>query len=130
MLDATLKYCNERKQFGKPIGEFQMNQDMIAQMSTEIEATRLLVYKAAWVKDQGNLNNGLDVAQAKYFGGEMVMKCASYAMRILGAYGYSTEYPIERNYRDAPTYVLVEGSANICKWIIALDQLGIRKANR
>lgn len=129
-LNVSLKYCNERKQFGKPIGEFQMNQDMIAQMSAEIEAARLLVYKAAWVKDQGNLNNGLDVAQAKYFAGEVVTKCADYAMRILGAYGYSTEYPLSRFYRDTPTYTMVEGSANICKWIIALDQLGIRKANR
>ncbi len=129
-LDASVKYCRERKQFGKPIGEFQMNQDMIAQMSAEIEAARLLVYKAAWAKDQGRLNNGLDVAQAKYFAGEVVTKCANYAMRILGAYGYSTEYPVARFYRDAPTYTMVEGSANICKWIIALDQLGIRKANR
>ncbi|MBW2155137.1 MAG: acyl-CoA dehydrogenase family protein [Deltaproteobacteria bacterium] len=129
-LNVSLKYCNERKQFGKPIGEFQMNQDMIAQMSAEIEAARLLVYKAAWQKDQGNLNNGLDVAQAKYFAGEVVTKCANYAMRILGAYGYSTEYPIARFFRDTPTYTMVEGSANICKWIIALDQLGIRKANR
>lgn len=129
-LDISLKYCNERKQFGKPIGEFQMNQDMIAQMSAEIEAARLLVYKAAWEKDQGNLNNGLDVAQAKYFAGEVVTQCANYAMRILGAYGYSAEYPLARFYRDTPTYTMVEGSSNICKWIIALDQLGIRKANR
>ena len=129
-LEASVKYCNERKQFGKPIGQFQMNQDMIAQMSTEIEAARMLVYKAAWAKDQGKLNNGLDVAQAKYFAGEAATKCANYAMRIFGAYGYSTEYPIARYYRDVPTYTMVEGSANICKWIIALDQLGIRKANR
>ena len=129
-LDASVKYCRERKQFGKPIGEFQMNQDMIAQMSAEIEAARLLVYKAGWAKDQGRLNNGLDVAQAKYFAGEVVTKCANYAMRILGAYGYSTEYSVARYFRDAPTYTMVEGSANICKWIIALDQLGIRKANR
>jgi len=129
-LDTAVKYCGERKQFGKPVGQFQMNQDMIAQMSTEIEAARLLVYKAAWEKDQGQLNNGLTVAQAKYFAGEAVTKAANYAMRILGAYGYSTEYPIARIYRDTPTYTMVEGSANICKWIIALDQLGIRKANR
>jgi glutaryl-CoA dehydrogenase (non-decarboxylating) len=129
-LETSLRYCKERKQFGKPIGEFQMNQEMIARMSTEIEATRLLVYKAAWEKDQGNLNNGLEVAQAKYFAGEVVTRCANYAMRILGAYGYSTEYPIARFYRDTPTYTMVEGSANICKWIIALDRLGIRKASR
>jgi glutaryl-CoA dehydrogenase (non-decarboxylating) len=129
-LETVIKYCNERKQFGKPIGQFQMNQDMVAQMATEIEAARLLVYKAAWVKDQGKLNNGLDVAMAKYFAGEVANKCVNYAMRILGAYGYSTEYPIARMYRDVPTYYMVEGSANICKWIIAMDQLGIRKANR
>lgn len=129
-LDEVVKYAMERKQFGKPIGEFQMNQDLVAQMSAEIEAARLLVYRAAWAKDQGRLNNGLDVAQAKYFAGEVVTKCANYAMRILGAYGYSTEYSVARYFRDAPTYTMVEGSANICKWIIALDQLGIRKANR
>ena len=129
-LDEAIKYCKERKQFGKLIGEFQMNQDLIAQMSAELEAARLVVYKAAWAKDQGRLNNGLDVAQAKYLAGEVANKSANYAMRIFGAYGYSTEYPVARFFRDAPTYTMVEGSANICKWIIALDQLGIRKANR
>mgnify|MGYP006276668719 FL=1 len=129
-LNEVLKYCGQRKQFGKKIGDFQMNQDMIAQMSADIEASRMLVYRAAWVKDQGSLNNGLDVAQAKYLAGETAVKCANYAMRIMGAYGYSTEYPVARFYRDAPTYTMVEGSSNICKWIIALDQLGVRKANR
>ena len=129
-LDIATKYCNDRKQFGKPIGQFQMNQDMIAQMATEVDAARLLVYRAAWRKDQGQLNNGLDVAKAKYFAGEVVTKCANYAMKILGAYGYSTEYPVARFYKDTPTYFIVEGSANICKWIVALDQLGYRKANR
>jgi glutaryl-CoA dehydrogenase (non-decarboxylating) len=129
-LEISIKYCKQRKQFGKPIGEFQMNQDMIAQMATEIDAARLLVYKAAWQKDAGNINNGLDVAQAKYFAGETVSRCANFAMRILGAYGYSTEYPVARYFRDAPTYSMVEGSANICKWIIALDRLGYRKAGR
>ena len=66
----------------------------------------------------------------KYLAGEVVNKAANYAMRILGAYGYSTEYPIARFYRDTPTYFMVEGSANICKMIIAMDQLGYRKANR
>ena len=129
-LDETLAYARERKQFGKSVGEFQMNQDMIAQMSTEIEALRLLVYKAAVSKDEGRLNNGLEVAQAKYFAGEVAQRCAHYALRILGAYGYSTEYPVARLYRDAPSYAIVEGSTNICKWIIALDQLGIRSASR
>jgi len=128
--DTVIKYCQEREQFGKPIGHFQMNQDLIAQMSCDIEAARILVYKAAWQKDQGNLSNNLEVAQAKYLAGELAYKCSQYAMRILGSYGYSTEYPIARYYRDAPTYAMVEGSANICKWIVAQDVLNIRKANR
>ena len=129
-LDAVTKYAMEREQFGQAIGYFQMNQDLIAQMVTEIESARLMVYKAAWQKDQGNLNNNLEVAQAKYLAGELAYKCSQYAMRILGAYGYSTEYPVARYFRDAPTYAMVEGSANVCKFIIAQDQLGIRKANR
>ncbi len=129
-LDEIIKYCKQRKQFGKTIGEFQMNQEMIGQLSAEIEAARLVTYKAAANKDKGKLNNGLDVAQAKYLAGEVANKAAGFAMRILGAYGYSTEYPVERFFRDMPTYYMVEGSANICKMIIATDQLGIRKANR
>ena len=129
-LDAIVSYCKEREQFGKPIGQFQMNQDMVAQISCEIEAARLMVYKAAWQKDQGQLGNTLEVAQAKYLAGEIAVKASQAAMKILGAYGYSTEYPVARYYRDAPTYQIVEGSTNICKWITALDQLGIRKANR
>jgi len=129
-LDVVTDYCKERSQFGKSIGEFQMNQDMIAQLACEIEAARLMVYKAAWQKDQGDLGNTLEVAMAKYLAGEIAMKAAQSAMRIMGAYGYSTEYPVARFFRDAPPYFMVEGSGNICKWIVALDQLGIRKANR
>jgi glutaryl-CoA dehydrogenase (non-decarboxylating) len=129
-LDSATQYCKEREQFGQAIGQYQMNQDMIAQLCVEIEAARLLVYKASWQKDQGNLDNTLEVAQAKYMAGEVSNKAANFAMRILGAYGYSTEYPVARYYRDAPSYFIVEGSSNICKMIIALDQLGYRKANR
>ncbi|MBL7213771.1 MAG: acyl-CoA dehydrogenase family protein [Desulfobacteraceae bacterium] len=129
-LDAATSYCQEREQFGKPIGQYQMNQDLIAQIAAEIEAARLVVYKAAWQKDQGQLGNTLEVAHAKYLAGEVAVKASHVAMKILGAYGYSTEYPVARYYRDAPTYQIVEGSTNICKWIIALDQLDIRKANR
>jgi len=129
-LDTVTKYAMEREQFGQPIGMFQMNQDLVGQMVAEIEAARLMVYKAAWQKDQGNLGNNLEVAAAKYLAGELAYKCSQYAMRILGAYGYSTEYPVARYFRDAPTYAMVEGSANVCKFIMAQDQLGIRKANR
>ncbi len=129
-LDTVTDYCKEREQFGQSIGAFQMNQDMVAQVASELEAARLMVYKAAWQKDEGNLGNTLEVAHAKYLSGEIADKAVRMAMRIMGAYGYSTEYPVARYYRDAPPYYMVEGSANICKWIIALDQLGIRKANR
>lgn len=129
-LEMATKYAMQRKQFGKPVGEFQMNQEMIAQMATDVEAARLLVYRAACTKDGGNLNNGREVAMAKYAAGEAATKCVNFAMRIMGAYGYSTEYSLARFYRDVPTYTMVEGSSNICKWIIALDQLGIRKAGK
>ncbi|MFP4158538.1 MAG: glutaryl-CoA dehydrogenase Acd [Desulfobacterales bacterium] len=129
-LDEIIKYCKQRKQFGKSIGDFQMNQDMIGRLSAEIEAARLVVYMAAYNKDQGKLNNGLDVAHAKYLAGEAASRAADFAMRIMGAYGYSTEYPVERLFRDMPTYYMVEGSANICKMIIAMDRLGLRRANR
>ena len=75
-LDAVTAYCQEREQFGKSIGEFQMNQDMIAQVATEIEAARLMVYKAAWQKDQGQLGNTLEVAHAKYLSGEIAVKAS------------------------------------------------------
>jgi glutaryl-CoA dehydrogenase (non-decarboxylating) len=129
-LELATKYAMQRKQFGKPIGDFQMNQEMIAQMATDVEAARFLVYRAACTKDGGNLNNGREVAMAKYAAGEAATKCVNFAMRIMGAYGYSTEYSLARFYRDVPTYTMVEGSSNICKWIIALDQLGIRKAGK
>jgi glutaryl-CoA dehydrogenase (non-decarboxylating) len=129
-LESVLKYAMEREQFGQEVGKFQMNQDMIAQMVSEIEAARLSCYRAAWQKDQGMLGNNLEVAQAKYLAGEIAYKSSRYAMSILGAYGYSTEYPVARYFRDTPPYGMVEGSTNICKFIIAQDQLGIRKANR
>ena len=129
-LDSITTYAMEREQFGQHIGKFQMIQEMVGQLAPEIEAARLMVYKAAWQKDQGNLGNTREVADAKYVSGEIAVKAAEFAMRILGAYGYSTEYPVARFYRDAPPYFMVEGSANVCKMIISTDQLGIRKANR
>lgn len=129
-LDTINKYAMEREQFGKPIGTFQMNYDMVAQLACEIEAARLLCYKAAIQKDDGFYGNTREVAMAKYLAGQVADKASNYCMRILGAYGYSTEYPAARFYRDAPTYYMVEGSTNICKMIVGLDELGVRKANR
>ncbi len=129
-LDIITTYSMEREQFKQPIGQFQMIQEMVGQIVPQIEAARLMVYKAAWQKDQGNLGNTREVAEAKFVAGEIAMKSAEYAMRILGAYGYSTEYPVARYFRDAPPYFMVEGSANVCKMIIATDQLGIKKAKK
>jgi glutaryl-CoA dehydrogenase (non-decarboxylating) len=99
-------------------------------MATDIDAGRLLTYRAAWQKDQGQLGNTLETSYAKFFVGEMVVRCAHSAMMILGSYGYSTENPVSRFYRDAVAYQIVEGSVNVQKMIIAQDQLGYRKANR
>ncbi len=129
-LDAATKYCNEREQFGKPIGTFQMNQELVAVMAAEVEAARLLTYRSAWQKDQGKFGNVLESCIAKFIAGETVVRAAHSAMKILGSYGYSTEYPVARYHRDAAVYQIVEGTVNIQKMIIAQDQLGYRKANR
>jgi glutaryl-CoA dehydrogenase (non-decarboxylating) len=127
--EAALSYCNQRAQFGQKIGEFQMNQDLLAQMIAHEEAARLLVYRAAWLADQKRPNN-LEASIGKYTAAEAANFAADAAMKILGAYGYSTEFPVERYYRDAKSYQIVEGSSNVQKMIIAQDALGYRKANR
>ncbi|RLB58615.1 MAG: acyl-CoA dehydrogenase [Deltaproteobacteria bacterium] len=129
-LEAAVRYCNEREQFGKPVGKFQMNQELIGQMAAQIEAARWLTYRAAWQKDRGQFGNTLETSYAKYVAAETAAFCAHQAMKILGAYGYSTEYPLARFFRDAVLYQIVEGTVNVQKMIIALDQLGYRKANR
>jgi glutaryl-CoA dehydrogenase (non-decarboxylating) len=127
--EAAVNYCNQRQQFGQKIGEFQMNQDLIAQMVVHEEAARLLVYRAAWLADRSRPNN-LEVSLAKYTAAEAAAFAADAALKMLGAYGYSTDFPAERYYRDAKSYQIVEGSSNIQKLIIAQDALGYRKANR
>jgi len=127
-LDAVITYCNERQQFGQPIGKFQMIQDMVAQMVVEIESVRLLVYRAAFLREKGVCTREISIA--KYAAGEAVNKCADIAMKIYGSYGYSEEYPIARYYRDAKSYQIVEGTSNVQKIIISNDALGYRKANR
>jgi len=129
-LDESIKYANQREQFGQKIGQFQMIQDVIAQMVVETEAARLLVYRCAVQKDQGKENNTLETSIAKYYACDAASRLADMALRIFGAYGYSGEYPVERYLRDAKLYQLLEGSANIQKLIIAQDALGYRKANR
>lgn len=130
LIDEAVKYSRQRIQFGQEIGQFQMVQEMIARMIVETEAARLLVYRCANQKDQGMQNNTLETSMAKYYSCDVASRVADMALQILGAYGYSGEYPVERYLRDAKLYQILEGSANIHKMIIATDALGYRKANR
>ena len=129
-LDEAVKYAQERKQFGQPIAKFQMIQSTVADMAASIEAARLLVYRAAWQRDQGVTNNVLETSYAKMFAANVVMEAANAALDIHGAYGYAAEYPVSRYFRDAKLYQIVEGTTNIHRLIIGQDWLGLRKANR
>ena len=129
LLDEAVKYAQERVQFGQPIGKFQMVQEMISRMAVEVEAARLMTYKVASLKDQ-NITCNLEMSMAKYYSCDMASRVADLALQILGAYGYSAEYAVERYLRDAKLYQILEGSANIHKMIIANDALGYQKANR
>jgi len=122
-IEAAIGYANERTQFGKKIGSYQMIQAQIAEMVTEHEAARLMVYRAAWLKDQG-LANQHETSMAKLFASEAAVHAASEAMKIFGSYGYSTEYPAERFLRDAHSLRTVEGTSNIQKTIVAGISLG------
>ena len=93
------------------------------------EGARILVHRAAWQKDQG-IRNTLETSIAKAAAADAAVLASGYAMQILGAYGYSTEYPVERFYREAKLYQIIEGSSNILRMVISLDALGVRKANR
>jgi len=117
-LDEALKYSAERQAFGKPIGQFQIIQAKLADMSTEIEAARLLTWKAAWEKDQG-LNYSLTAAQAKLKTGRLAVRCAEEAVQIHGGYGYIEEYPVCRFYRDAKVLTIGEGTDEIQQIVIA-----------
>ncbi len=122
-IEAAIGYANERTQFGHKIGSYQMIQAQIADMVAEHEAARLLVYRAAWLKDQG-LPNQHETSIAKLFASEAAVHAASDTMKIFGSYGYSTEYPAQRFLRDAHSLRVVEGTSNIQKIIIAGISLG------
>jgi len=124
--DHSVKYANEREQFGVPIGQHQMIQEQLAEMYVEHEAARLLVHRAAWMKDQGQRNT-LQVSMAKYYAAEVAVRAANEAVKVFGSYGFSSEYPVERLYRDSKSYQIVEGTSNIQKMIIGQYALGMRK---
>jgi alkylation response protein AidB-like acyl-CoA dehydrogenase len=117
-LDEALAYAKERQAFGQPISRFQAIQAKLADMATEIEATRLLVYKAARMKDRGE-NFSLTAAQAKLKSGRLAVRCCEEAVQIHGGYGFIEEYPVCRFYRDAKILTIGEGTDEVQQMVIA-----------
>jgi short-chain 2-methylacyl-CoA dehydrogenase len=116
--DLAERYAKERRQFGKPIAEFQAVQFKLADMATEIEAGRNLVYKAAWLKDEGR-PFAKEAAMAKLYTGEVSHRVANWALQIHGGYGYMEEYPISRFYRDQKILEIGEGTNEVQRMVIA-----------
>lgn len=121
-MEASIKYAKERKQFGKPIAEFQAIQFKLADMAMEIEAARLLVQKAAMMKDAGEDIN-LAAAQAKYFASEVATRVANEAVQIHGGYGFIKDFPVEKLYRDVKLLTIGEGTSEVQKMVIARNLL-------
>jgi butyryl-CoA dehydrogenase len=116
--EEALAYANEREQFGQPIANFQAIQFYLADMVTELDAGRLLTWKAAWAKDQ-HKRYSLEAAQAKLFTSEMAQRVTNKALQIHGGYGYTREYNVERYFRDARITEIYEGTSEIQKLVIA-----------
>lgn len=122
VLDESIKYSKEREQFGKPIAKFQAIQWMIADMAKEIEAARMLMYHAAYLKDKG-LNFTKEAAMAKCYSSEVAMRATTKALQIHGGYGYTKDYPVERFFRDAKITEIYEGTSEIQRLVIAANLL-------
>jgi alkylation response protein AidB-like acyl-CoA dehydrogenase len=123
-LDASLKYSKERKQFGKSLSEFQATQFKLAEMSTEIEAARLLIHKAAFMKDNGGDINMI-ASMAKLYSSEIAVKATNEAVQIHGGYGYIKEFPVEKLYRDVKLMTIGEGTSEVQRMIIAKNILSL-----
>jgi alkylation response protein AidB-like acyl-CoA dehydrogenase len=123
-LDAALSYAMQREQFGKPIASFQLVQEMLAEMHVEIEAARLLVWRAAALKDKG-VRNTLEASIAKFYASEAAVKCANLAIQVHGGYGYIDEYPVGKYLRDARVTTLYEGTSQVQKLLIGRHLTGI-----
>jgi len=121
-LDACVSFAKERKQFGKRLADFEMIQSTLAEMKASLDASRLLVYRAAWMKDQ-KLPTKLETSIAKYFATEAACKAASEAVLLHGGRGYSNEYPVERYYRDIKGLQIYEGTSHIQKIVIAREMV-------
>jgi alkylation response protein AidB-like acyl-CoA dehydrogenase len=116
--DAALKYSMQRKQFGRPISEFQSIQNKLADMATEIDAARLLTYRAGWMKDQGRRVTK-ESAMAKLFASEIAVRVTNEAVQIHGGYGFMDEYPVSRMYRDQKINEIGEGTNEVQRLVIA-----------
>ena len=119
-LDASIKYSKERKQFGKPIGEFQAIQWKLADMATQIEAARLLTYRSGYLKSKGN-DVTLESSMAKYFASEVAVMATNEAVQIHGGYGFIKDFPVEKFYRDVKLVTIGEGTSEIQKLVIARE---------
>jgi alkylation response protein AidB-like acyl-CoA dehydrogenase len=124
-LDAAVPYARERSQFGRPIGSFEAVAFRIADMATEIEAARALVWRAAWLRDQGR-DFGLAASQAKLFASEVASRATNAALLTHGGYGYVDDYPVGRYLRDAKLTEIGEGTSDIQRLVIGRQILGLR----
>ena len=122
-LDEAVKYSKERVAFGRPICKFEMIQNMLAEMATQIHAARMLVYYSAWCKDAGIKRFSKEAAMAKYYAANISVDVTRKAVQIFGGYGYSKDYTVERLYRDAKILELYEGTSEIQKVVIASELL-------
>jgi butyryl-CoA dehydrogenase len=122
-LEEGVRYANQRQQFGLPIGRHQAIQMMVADMATQTDAARMMVYRAAWLKDQA-MPFGRQAAQAKLFASEASCTVTDLAVQIHGGYGYSKAYAVERYYRDARVTRIYEGTSEVHRMVIARDVLG------
>jgi acyl-CoA dehydrogenase len=119
-LEHALRYSTQRSTFGRPIAQHQAISFLLAEMARDVEAARLLVWKAAWLIDHGQRNT-LEAAYAKLFAADTVMRVTTDAVQIFGGYGYSREYPVEKLMRDAKVYQIYEGTSQIQRMIIARE---------
>lgn len=127
-LDESIRYAKERKTFGKPIAEYQLVQQMLANMAQSIDIGELLVRKAGWLKNQG-IRNTRETSMAKWYCTDAARRCADDAVQIHGAYGYSDEYNVERHLRNTKSAVIYEGTSQIHTLMQAGYALGERKAS-
>jgi len=125
-LDAATAYAKERRQFDRPIAEFQGIQFMLADMAMQVHASRLMVHHAAALVDRGAASNALEASMAKCFAGDTAMKVTTDAVQVFGGYGYTREYPVERFMRDAKITQIYEGTNQIQRVVIARELLGSR----